>query len=426
MSTLIRNAEIIPMTERDLHFCGDILIENGRIAAIGTIDGDADEVIDGSKMIALPSFVNAHTHSPMVLMRNYKDTCEELMSWLSEIFPIEDKLQDEDIYWGSKLAIAEMIQSGCTTFADMYFQSWNTARAVRETGVRAVLGLTLFGDGEETKRRFGEFVPRIEEAMDGSDMIRLDAAPHAIYTCTADTYRLAVEWTKERGHYLSTHLSETMTEVNDSLKNNGMRPAEYLDSLGVFSVPCYLAHCVHLSDSEAGMLASHERISIVHNPASNMKLASGIAPVRKYREMGLNVSLGTDGASSNNNLSMMKEINLAAMLSIVSNMTPSAARPYDILSMATINGARALGLDSRIGTIEEGKDADIVLINTDDVNMTPLNDPLSAVVFAADRKSIDTVFCKGKKLLEHGELKTIDKDEAIANTYRCWDSILRR
>ena len=157
-----------------------------------------------------------------------------------------------------------------------------------------------------------------------------------------------------------------------------------------------------------------------------MKLASGIAPVRKYREMGLNVSLGTDGASSNNNLSMMKEINLAAMLSIVSNMTPSAARPYDILSMATINGARALGLDSRIGTIEEGKDADIVLINTDDVNMTPLNDPLSAVVFAADRKSIDTVFCKGKKLLEHGELKTIDKDEAIANTYRCWDSILRR
>ena len=266
------------MTERDLHLRGDILIENGRIAAIGTIDGDADEVIDGSKMIALPSFVNAHTHSPMVLMRNYKDTCEELMSWLSEIFPIEDKLQDEDIYWGSKLAIAEMIQSGCTTFADMYFQSWNTARAVRETGVRAVLGLTLFGDGEETKRRFREFVPRIEEAMDGSDMIRLDAAPHAIYTCTADTYRLAVEWTKERGHYLSTHLSETMTEVNDSLKNNGMRPAEYLDSLGVFSVPCYLAHCVHLSDSEAGMLASHERISIVHNPASFLTEA-GIAAV---------------------------------------------------------------------------------------------------------------------------------------------------
>ena len=140
------------MTERDRHFRGDILIENGKIAGIGSIDRMADETIDASKMLALPSFVNAHTHSPMVLMRNYKDTCEELMSWLSEIFPIEDKLQDDDIYWGSKLAIAELIQSGCTTFADMYFQSWNTAKAVRETGARAVLGLTLFGDGEETKR----------------------------------------------------------------------------------------------------------------------------------------------------------------------------------------------------------------------------------------------------------------------------------
>ena len=415
------------MTERDRHFRGDILIENGKIAGIGSIDRMADETIDASKMLALPSFVNAHTHSPMVLMRNYKDTCEELMSWLSEIFPIEDKLQDDDIYWGSKLAIAELIQSGCTTFADMYFQSWNTAKAVRETGARAVLGLTLFGDGEETKRRFREFVPRIDAEIGDCDRIRLDAAPHAIYTCTAETYTLAAEWTAAHpGHYLSTHLSETMTEVNDSLRDNKLRPAEYLDSLGIFSVPCYLAHCVHLSEGEAEMISRHGRASIVHNPASNMKLASGIAPIRKYRELGINVALGTDGASSNNNLSMIKDVNLTALLSIVSNMTPSAAKPYDILAMATINGAKALGLEDRIGTLEEGKDADILLINTDDVNMTPLNDPLSAIVFAADRKNIDTVFCKGEKLLEHGILTTIDKDEAIARTNECWQDILRR
>ena len=267
---------------------------------------------------------------------------------------------------------------------------------------------------------------RLDEEAAGSDLIRIDAAPHAIYTCTRETYEAAADWALGRGAMVHTHLSETRKEVEDSLRESGMTPLEYLDSFGFFRAPAYLAHCVHLSDSEAGMLASHERISIVHNPASNMKLASGIAPVRKYREMGLNVSLGTDGASSNNNLSMMKEINLAAMLSIVSNMTPSAARPYDILSMATINGARALGLDSRIGTIEEGKDADIVLINTDDVNMTPLNDPLSAIVFAADRKNIDTVFCRGEKLLEHGTLTTIDKDEAIARTNECWQDILRR
>ena len=217
-----------------------------------------------------------------------------------------------------------------------------------------------------------------------------------------------------------------MTEVNDSLRDNKLRPAEYLDSLGIFSVPCYLAHCVHLSEGEAEMISRHSRASIVHNPASNMKLASGIAPIRKYRELGINVALGTDGASSNNNLSMIKDVNLAALLSIVSNMTPSAAKPYDILAMATINGAKALGLEDRIGTLEEGKDADILLINTDDVNMTPLNDPLSAIVFAADRKNIDTVFCKGEKLLEHGILTTIDKDEAIARTNECWQDILRR
>ena len=283
MSTLIKNAEIIPMSERDFHFCGDILIEDGRIKSVGSgIEAKADEVIDASGMIALPSFVNSHTHTSMVLMRNYKDTCEELMSWLSEIFPIEDKLQDNDIYWASKLACAELIQSGCTTFADMYFQSWNTAKAVRETGARAVLGLTLFGDGEETKRRFREFVPRIDAEIGDCDRIRLDAAPHAIYTCTAETYTLAAEWTAAHpGHYLSTHLSETMTEVNDSLRDNKLRPAEYLDSLGIFSVPCYLAHCVHLSEGEAKMISRHGRASIVHNPASNMKLASGIAPIPK-------------------------------------------------------------------------------------------------------------------------------------------------
>ncbi len=427
MSTLIKNAEIIPMTERDFHFCGDILIEDGRIKTVGSgIEAKADEVIDASDMIALPSFVNSHTHTSMVLMRNYKDTCEELMSWLSEIFPIEDKLQDNDIYWASKLACAELIQSGCTTFADMYFMVWNTAKVVKEAGMRAVLGLAISGDAEETKKAIREKAPRIEDAIGGSDLLRLDIAPHAIYTCTAETYELSVEWAKENSRYLHTHLSETMTEVNDSLKNFGMRPAKYMEKLGVFSVPCYLAHCVHLDDEEAEMLSSYRTSSIVHNPTSNMKLASGIAPVRKYRQLGINVALGTDGASSNNNLSMIKEINTAALLSTVSNMTPSAARPYDILEMATVNGVKALGLEDRTGTIEEGKDADIVLINTADVNMTPVNDPLSAVVFACDRKNVDTVFCRGRKLLEHGVLKTLDKEEIMARTRECWQDILRR
>ena len=426
MTTLIENALIIPMTEKEKTLRSSILIRDGIIAEIGDISVKADAAVDASSMIALPSFVNTHTHLAMVLMRNYKDTAENLQAWLSEIFPIEDKLTDKDIYWASMLGAAELIQSGAATFADMYFNAWNTVKAARSAGIRGVIGQTLFGDKAETRKRFSETVPMIREAMDGSDLFRLDAAPHAVYTCTAETYEEAAAWAKENGARLHTHLSETEKEVEDCLKEHGMRPAEYLESLGVLSVPCYLAHSVHINEGEMDILSSHKDISVVHCPSSNMKLASGVAPLRKFRKRGINAALGTDGASSNNNLSMMKEMNAAAMLATVSERTPSAARPYDILEMATINGARALGLDDRIGTIECGKDADITLIDTSDVNMTPLNDPFSAVIFSADRKNVDSVFCRGERLLAGGKLLTIDKEEAMRKTEGCWAEILSR
>lgn len=426
MTTLIKNALVIPMTEREKTQEASILIQDGIIRGIGSGYTEADEIIDASGMIAMPSFINAHTHLAMVLMRNYKDTAENLQDWLSEIFPIEDKLQDDDIYWASLLGAAELIDSGCTAFADMYFYAWNTVRAARKAGIRGIIGQTLFGDGNETRKRLKETVPIIDEAIDGSDMFRLDAAPHSIYTCTAETYEEAARWTAERGVMLHTHLSETQKEVMDAEREFGKRPAEYLEGLGVLSVPCYLAHAVHISEAEMDILSSHERLSVVHCPSSNMKLASGVAPIREYRERGINAALGTDGASSNNNLSMVKEMNAAAMLATVSTLTPSAARPYDILEMATIRGARALGLDDRIGTIEAGKDADIVLINANDVNMTPMNDPFSAIIFSADRKNIDTVFCRGRKLKEKGQLLTIDREEAMRKTKECWNGILRR
>ncbi len=426
MTTIIKNATIIPMTERDKYFKGSILIENGIIRRIGEFDcKDADETIDADSMIALPSFVNAHTHLSMILMRNYKDTCENLQDWLSEIFPIEDKLNDEDIYQSSRLGAAELIQSGCTVFADMYFHAWNTVKAVKEAGMRAIIGQTFMNDAADAEFRIEEIAPRILEAIGGDDKIRLDAAVHAVYTSTPDCYERAAEWVKERGVRLHTHLSETRKEVEDCLREYGKTPVELLDSIGVFNVPVYAAHGVHISRAEMEILKEHN-VSVVHNPSSNMKLASGIAPVCEYRKMGINTALGTDGASSNNNLSMMKEMNIAALLQTVANMTPSAARPYDVLAMATICGAKALGLDDRIGTLEEGKDADITLINTADVNMTPVNDPFSAIVFSADRKNVDTVFCQGRKLLENGNLLTIDKEEAIRKTKERWNDILTR
>lgn len=413
------------MTKRDCFFSGNILIENGKIKSVGEAKCSADETIDASQMIALPSFVNAHTHLAMVLMRNYKDTSENLQDWLSEIFPIEDKLQDEDIYQASRLGAAELIQSGCTVFSDMYFLAWNTVKAAKEAGIRAVIGQTFMNDAADAEYRIREIAPRILESIGDDDRYRLDAAVHAIYTSSPDCYQRAAEWVKQRGTRLHTHLSETMKEVDDCIEKYGKRPVQLLEDLGVFSVPAYIAHGVHINEDEMDILKAHG-VSVVHNPSSNMKLASGIAPVRRYMEKGINVALGTDGASSNNNLSMIKEINITALLQTVANMTPSAARPYDVLEMATIGGARALGLDKTIGTIECGKDADIVLINTNDANMTPVNDPLSAVVFSSDRKNIDTVFCKGRKLLEHGELLTIDKNEAMAKTREQWMDILRR
>ena len=413
------------MTKRDCFFKGSILIENGIITEIGQVERSADSIIDASSMIALPSFVNAHTHLSMVLMRNYKDTAENLQDWLSEIFPIEDKLNDEDIYQASRLGAAELIQSGCTVFADMYFHAWNTVKAIKEAGIRGIIGQTFMNDENDAEFRIEEIAPRILEAIGNDDMLRLDAAVHAIYTSTPDCYIRAAEWVKERGVRLHTHLSETRKEVDDCIAAYGKTPVELFNDIGVFSVPVYAAHGVHINEEEMEILKEHD-VSIVHNPASNMKLASGIAPVKKYREKGINTALGTDGASSNNNLSMIKEMNTAALLQTIANMTPSAVRPYDIIEMATIGGAKALGLDNRIGTIEKGKEADIVLINTADANMSPLNDPFSAIVFSADRKNVDTVFCKGRKLLEGGKLLTIDKAEAIAKTNERWEDILRR
>ena len=280
-------------------------------------------------------------------------------------------------------------------------------------------------DENDAEFRIEEIAPRILEAIGNDDMLRLDAAVHAIYTSTPDCYIRAAEWVKERGVRLHTHLSETRKEVDDCIAAYGKTPVELFNDIGVFSVPVYAAHGVHINEEEMEILKEHD-VSIVHNPASNMKLASGIAPVKKYREKGINTALGTDGASSNNNLSMIKEMNTAALLQTIANMTPSAVRPYDIIEMATIGGAKALGLDNRIGTIEKGKEADIVLINTADANMSPLNDPFSAIVFSADRKNVDTVFCKGRKLLEGGKLLTIDKAEAIAKTNERWEDILRR
>ena len=426
MTTLLKNVTVIPMTRKEYFFKGDILIKDEKIAYAGPAsDLTADEVKDMTGFIALPGFVNAHTHLAMTLMRNYKDRQSNLQEWLSEIFPIEDKLTDEDIYSGDLTGLVEMIKSGTTCFADMYFSQWKTAEAVKMAGIRGVLGLTFFGDEKESERRIREIYPRIQEAAGNDPLIRIDAAPHAIYTCTGSTYQTAAEFAKNHGGYVNTHLSETAKEVEDCITEHGMRPVEYLDELGIFSSPCYLAHGVHFDDNELGILRKHG-VSVVHNPSSNCKLASGICDIGHYRNMGVNVCLGTDGASSNNNLSMVKEMRLAAMLATISTMKPASTTPYEILEMATVNGARALGLDDRIGTIEEGKDADILLINAANASMTPLNNIFSAIVFSMPEEAVDTLYCRGRLLMQGRKLMTLDENNIIRDANEKWEALLKR
>lgn len=426
MRTLLKNMTILPMSGEDRIILGDIGIEDGKIAFTGNDESfKADVVEDMTGRIALPAFINTHTHLPMTLMRNYKDTAANLMDWLGEIFPIEDKLNEKDIYYGSLTGLCELIKGGCTTFADMYFQQWMSVRAVKEAGINACIGQTFFGGLEDTKNRIKENYPKIMEAIGNSDRFRVDAAIHAIYTCTGETYSYASSWAKDIGGMVNTHLSETKGEMDNCLKEHGMLPAEYLDTLKVFDTPTYIAHGVWLQDSELRVLKD-KGISIAHNPASNCKLASGIAPISHFRKMGVNVSLGTDGASSNNSLCMIKDINLAAMISTISTMDTVASTPYEILEMATINGAKALKLDDRLGSLERGKDADITIIDGRSANLSPLNDVFSAIVFAADKSNIERVYSRGVKLLEKGKLLTLDEEEIIKGVNECWKELLER
>lgn len=427
MNILIKGALLLPMTKENYTIQADVAIRDGKILAIDNIPSSfvADRTIDAAGMLMLPSFINAHTHLSMGLMRNYKDNCENLQEWLGEIFPIEDKLQAEDIYTASLLGICELIKSGCTLFSDMYFFQTSTLRAAREAGIRAIVGQTFFGDGKETERRIREVYPEIREYIGDDDRYRIDMAPHAIYTCTGETYVKAREYAEKYGSHVNTHLSETAKEVDDCYGENGLSPLFYLNSIGALTRNMYLAHGVHLTEEELRLVA-RKGMSVVHNPSSNAKLASGTLSLARCKELGVNVALGTDGASSNNNLDMLEEMHVAALIATTENGRPSKVSAYDIISMATINGARALGVDDRLGSLEEGKDADLILIDTNSANLTPLNDPFSAVVYSASSENIDTVICKGEILMEGRQLATLDERKICRDARRVWEDLRSR
>ncbi len=429
MKTLISHAMIIPMKQEGEVLYGDIGIDGARIAFVGKKPASfiPDRTIDAATMLAMPSLINSHSHLAMQYMRNYKDDAPNLQAWLAQIFPIEDKMTQADVLASSRLGVIELIQSGITLFNDMYFFAEATARAANEGGIRANLGLTLFGDLASSKLRIKEREHLIVSALSESNSrITLDIAPHAIYTCTKETYQYGHDWAKANRRNMHTHLSETKKEVEDCLAEHQMTPLHYLHSIGALKdIRTLLAHGVHLTPSEIELLKSMDA-SVVHNPSSNCKLASGVAPIGTLLSNNINVAIGCDGSSSNNNQNLFEEMHIASLLSTVYSGHLGNLKPFEVLKMATINGAKALGLDEKIGTLEAGKEADILLLDINKAHLTPLNDPFSALVYAAQASDVDTLFCQGKMVMEKRKVLGLDQGEIQKEVNCRWDAIRSR
>ena len=376
----------------------DILIKGNRFSSITPAGSgmSAETEIDASGMAILPPFYNTHGHAAMTLLRGYADDME-LFKWLSEyIWPYEDKLTPEDIYNGSRLAILEMIKSGTVFFSDMYFEIDETARAVDEMGVRAALGVTFMSNHSLALR--DEKVAYMKNWKDRTNgRIQLTAAPHAIYTADAGQLMLAANTARELGMKIHIHVSETATEVQNSIKEFGDTPVRYLEKLGFLGPDVIAAHVVHVDDEEIEILKKHG-VTISHCPCSNMKLSSGAFRADAMVKAGAKVTIGTDGCSSNNNLDMREEMKFASFLAKVTTGDPEVLPAQQVFEWATRNGAEAFGIDA--GVIEVGKLADAILVRLDDPKMTPNHNLISNWVYAADTSCIDTVICDGRIIMQ--------------------------
>lgn len=416
---IIRNADIITMTgKRDIITNGEIAIGGNKILSVGLpgavpVDFKADLEIDAAGMVAMPGLINCHTHAAMTLFRGYADDLP-LMQWLNtKIWPLEAKLQAEDVYAASLLACLEMIKSGTTTFADMYFFMDQVAQAVDESGMRAVLARGLIGVAAHSLQSLAEnktFVGNYHGAAGGRITTML--GPHAPYTCPPDYLKKVMQAAGALEVGIHIHLAETLTEHRDMLQQYRKTPIQHLHNLGLFEYHVLAAHCVHVDDADIAILAKHN-VGVAHNPESNMKLASGIAPVPKMLAAGINVGLGTDGAASNNNLHLLEEMHTAALLHKISGMDPTVMPAYDLLEMATVAGAKVLGLQNQTGQLKPGLKADIILVNFNAPHLYPRHDRYAHLVYAANSADVHTVIIDGQLVMQNRQVFTLNEDEIL-------------
>ena len=417
MKILLKNITILPMTNpKEIIEKGYVLINDSLIQAVGAGEppaGDYEKVIEGTNYLVMPGLINTHTHAGMTLLRSYADDLP-LMEWLeTKIWPIKDRLTGDDMYGGTMLAITEMIKSGTTTFTDMYFYMDRVAQAVQESGIRAVLSRGMVGVGPENQLAIDQSRQFIRDWQGGAQgRITVMLGPHAPYTCPPDYLKQVVALAKETGVGINIHVAETLDEINTIEHDYGMSPVALLEKAGVFEVPVIAAHCVHVSEEDIAIMKKYG-VGVAHNPESNMKLASGIAPVPRMLEAGLAVGLGTDGASSNNDLDMIQETRTCAFLHKVNSMDPTVLPAEQALSLATTLGAQVLHLEKEIGCLAPGYKADMILINLDQPHMTPRYDLMANLVYAGKASDVDTVIIDGCIVMENRQLQTIDEQKVL-------------
>ncbi|WP_025640236.1 amidohydrolase [Schnuerera ultunensis] len=429
MSLLIKNITLVPMTgKEEVVEKTNIYIEGDKIIYIGELREDikVTKTIDGQNKVAMPGLINAHTHIGMSLLRNYADDLP-LHEWLTKkIWPIEAKLTAEDVYWGSLLSMVEMIQSGTTTFCDMYFFMDQVGKGLEESGIRGILTRGIIEESGKEKEKLDDTRELYKNWHGkGEGRIKVMVAPHAPYTCSPAYLEDVMDLAHELDTGIHIHLSETKKEVEDSYKTYGKSPIKHVYDLGLFKLPTIAAHCVHVDESDIKILRENN-VSPVNNPSSNLKLASGFAPIDEMLKFGVNVSLGTDGSSSNNNLNMFEEIHLASIVNKAVNMDAVSVPAITALKMATINGAKALLWDKEIGSIEIGKKADVILIDMDKSHLYPRHNIISSLAYSVQGSDVDTVIVDGKIIMEKREIKTLDVEKIMYNAEKAAKDLVGR
>ena len=398
---------------------GFLCIRGDSIFKIGTgnpTSFKAEKIIDAGGGLILPGLVNCHTHAAMSLFRGLADDLP-LMEWLNNyIFPAESKMDAEFVYTGTLLALAEMIMSGTTTFCDMYLFEDEVAKAARKAGVRCLVGEVLYdfpSPNYGSVEKGLEYTESLIQKWHNDPMVSIAVEPHSLFTCSPKLLTASNELALKYNVPLIIHVAETLTEVDEIKEKYGKTPVKHLDSLGLLGPYLIADHCVHLEATDIKTMAAHG-VKVVHNPESNMKLASGIAPVPEMLARGLTVGLGTDGCASNNNLDLFSEMDTAAKLHKVNMLDPTVMNSITVLRMATIQGARVLGLQDITGSLEVGKKADVIVIDTHKPHLTPMYNATSHLVYAARGSDVRHSIINGQPVMEDRKLLTLDLAEIIA------------